>query len=70
LIDRSSYPTTLTPAGKVLYGQALALLQAFQNIRGHMHDAQNEAPDQELAQAQTQAQAQAQAQQLEKNASL
>ena len=39
LVDRSSYPTTLTPAGKTLYSQALELLQSLQNtramLRGH-----------------------------------
>jgi len=33
LIDRSAYPTQLTPAGQILYGQALGLLQALQNTR-------------------------------------
>jgi DNA-binding transcriptional LysR family regulator len=39
LVDRSSYPTRLTPAGETLYGQALEMLQALQNtramLRGH-----------------------------------
>jgi DNA-binding transcriptional LysR family regulator len=39
LVDRSSYPTKLTPAGKTLYAQALELLQSLQNtramLRGH-----------------------------------
>ena len=39
LVDRSSYPTRLTPAGKTLYDQALEMLQALQNtramLRGH-----------------------------------
>jgi DNA-binding transcriptional LysR family regulator len=39
LVDRSSYPTTLTPAGETLYAQALELLQSLQNtramLRGH-----------------------------------
>lgn len=39
LVDRSSYPTTLTPAGQTLYAQALELLQSLQNtramLRGH-----------------------------------
>jgi DNA-binding transcriptional LysR family regulator len=39
LVDRSSYPTQLTPAGKTLYAQALELLQSLQNtramLRGH-----------------------------------
>ena len=33
LVDRSSYPTRLTPAGQTLYGQALEMLQALQNTR-------------------------------------
>ncbi len=33
LVDRSSYPTTLTPAGQTLYAQALELLQLLQNTR-------------------------------------
>ena len=33
LVDRSSYPTRLTPAGKTLYDQALETLQALQNTR-------------------------------------
>jgi len=39
LVDRSSYPTTLTPAGQTLHAQALELLQSLQNtramLRGH-----------------------------------
>jgi DNA-binding transcriptional LysR family regulator len=39
LVDRSSYPTRLTPAGETLYAQSLDLLQALQNtramLRGH-----------------------------------
>lgn len=39
LVDRSSYPTRLTPAGETLYGQALEMLQALQTtramLRGH-----------------------------------
>jgi DNA-binding transcriptional LysR family regulator len=39
LVDRSSYPTRLTPAGETLYGQAMEMLQALQNaramLRGH-----------------------------------
>lgn len=39
LVDRSSYPTQLTPAGETLYAQALELLQSLQNtramLRGH-----------------------------------
>ena len=33
LVDRSSYPTHLTPAGETLYGQALELLQSLQTTR-------------------------------------
>lgn len=33
LVDRSSYPTRLTPAGKTLYEQAQEMLQALQNAR-------------------------------------
>jgi len=33
LVNRSSYPTTLTPAGEALYVQALELLQALHNTR-------------------------------------
>lgn len=39
LVDRSSYPTRLTPAGETLYGQSLEVLQALQStramLRGH-----------------------------------
>ena len=39
LVDRSSYPTRLTPAGQTLYDQALEMLQALQStramLRGH-----------------------------------
>ena len=45
LVDRSSYPTTLTPAGQTLYAQALELLQSLQNaramLRGHDTAGQN-----------------------------
>ncbi|MFN4003523.1 MAG: LysR substrate-binding domain-containing protein [Hylemonella sp.] len=33
LVDRSAYPTRLTPAGETLYGQALEVLQALQQTR-------------------------------------
>ena len=33
LVDRSSYPTRLTPAGQTLYDQALDMLQALQSTR-------------------------------------
>jgi DNA-binding transcriptional LysR family regulator len=39
LVDRSSYPTRLTPAGQTLYAQSLEMLQALQStramLRGH-----------------------------------
>jgi LysR family transcriptional regulator, hypochlorite-specific transcription factor HypT len=39
LVDRSSYPTSLTPAGETLYAQALEMLQSLQStramLRGH-----------------------------------
>ena len=39
LVDRSAYPTTLTPAGQTLHAQALELLQSLHNtramLRGH-----------------------------------
>lgn len=39
LVDRSSYPTRLTPAGETLYDQSLEVLQALQStramLRGH-----------------------------------
>ena len=39
LVDRSSYPTRLTPAGETLYAQSLEVLQALQTtramLRGH-----------------------------------
>lgn len=33
LVDRSSYPTRLTPAGKTMYDQALEMLQSLQSTR-------------------------------------
>jgi DNA-binding transcriptional LysR family regulator len=45
LVDRSSYPTRLTPAGETLYGQSLEMLQALQStramLRGHSATAQD-----------------------------
>ena len=39
LVDRSSYPTRLTPAGQTLYNQSLEMLQSLQStramLRGH-----------------------------------
>ncbi len=44
LVDRSSYPTRLTPAGQTLYTQSLEMLQALQStramLRGHSSLAQ------------------------------
>ena len=36
LVDRSSYPTRLTPAGETLHAQALDILGALQTTRGMM----------------------------------
>ena len=36
LVDRSSYPTRLTPAGETLYDQSLEMLQALQSTRAMM----------------------------------
>ena len=33
LVDRSSYPTSLTPAGETLYSQSLEILQSLQSTR-------------------------------------
>jgi LysR family transcriptional regulator, hypochlorite-specific transcription factor HypT len=45
LVDRSSYPTRLTPAGETLYAQAIEMLQALQStramLRGHSAAAQD-----------------------------
>ncbi|MEJ8847144.1 LysR substrate-binding domain-containing protein [Variovorax rhizosphaerae] len=45
LVDRTSYPTSLTPAGQTLYGQALEMLQGLQStramLRGHTAAAQD-----------------------------
>ena len=45
LVDRSSYPTKLTPAGQTLYDQSLEMLQALQStramLRGHTSAAQD-----------------------------
>ena len=35
LVDRSAYPTRLTPAGQTLYGQALEILQSLQAVVGY-----------------------------------
>jgi DNA-binding transcriptional LysR family regulator len=36
LVDRSSYPTRLTPAGETLYDQSLEMLQSLQSTRAMM----------------------------------
>jgi LysR family transcriptional regulator, hypochlorite-specific transcription factor HypT len=45
LVDRSSYPTRLTPAGETLYDQSLEVLQSLQTtramLRGHTTTAQD-----------------------------
>ncbi|HWI84252.1 LysR family transcriptional regulator [Ramlibacter sp.] len=45
LVDRSSYPTRLTPAGETLYAQSMEMLQALQStramLRGHSSAAQD-----------------------------
>jgi DNA-binding transcriptional LysR family regulator len=45
LVDRSSYPTSLTPAGETLYKQALDMLQQLQStramLRGHVSAGQD-----------------------------
>jgi DNA-binding transcriptional LysR family regulator len=45
LVDRSNYPTRLTPAGQTLYAQSLEVLQALQTtramLRGHATAAQD-----------------------------
>ncbi|MFT4266529.1 MAG: LysR substrate-binding domain-containing protein [Xenophilus sp.] len=45
LVDRSAYPTRLTPAGQTLYAQALEILQSLQStramLRGHSAVAQD-----------------------------
>ena len=45
LVDRSSYPTRLTPAGETLHAQSLEMLQALQAtramLRGHATSAQD-----------------------------
>ncbi|HAL39548.1 MAG TPA: LysR family transcriptional regulator [Polaromonas sp.] len=45
LVDRSSYPTRLTPAGETLYSQSLEVLQGLQStramLRGHISAGQD-----------------------------
>jgi DNA-binding transcriptional LysR family regulator len=38
LVDRRSYPTQLTPAGQILFPQALDFLQSLQNMRAQLRD--------------------------------
>jgi len=38
LVDRSSYPTQLTPAGEILYAKALEFVQSLQNTRAMLRD--------------------------------
>jgi DNA-binding transcriptional LysR family regulator len=38
LVDRSTYPTQLTPAGQILYAQALDVLQSLQNTRALLRE--------------------------------
>jgi DNA-binding transcriptional LysR family regulator len=45
LIDRSSYPTTLTPAGQVMHAKALELLQFLQSAKSEMKDDQDQHSD-------------------------
>jgi len=45
LINRSSYPTTLTPAGQVLYAKALELLQFLHSTKIEMRDDHDQQPD-------------------------
>ena len=45
LINRSSYPTTLTPAGQVLYAKALELLQFLHSTKIEMRDDHDQQSD-------------------------
>ena len=49
LINRSSYPTTLTPAGEVLHTKALELLQSLQSIKSEMKDDHDKQSDNHTA---------------------
>ena len=49
LINRSSYPTTLTPAGEVLRAKALELLQSLQSIKSEMKDDHDKQSDNHAA---------------------
>ena len=46
LVDRSAYPTRLTPAGETLHAQALELLEALQSTRNMMRS--HQAADQDM----------------------
>ena len=45
LVDRSSYPTRLTPAGQTLYAQSLEMLQALQSTRAMLRGYSTAAQD-------------------------
>ncbi|MEO8542219.1 MAG: LysR substrate-binding domain-containing protein [Burkholderiaceae bacterium] len=45
LVDRSSYPTRLTPAGETLYDQSLEMLQALQSTRAMLRSHRSTAQD-------------------------
>lgn len=45
LVDRSSYPTRLTPAGETLYSQSIEILQALQSARAMMRGHSTAAQD-------------------------
>ncbi len=45
LVDRSSYPTRLTPAGETLYDQSLEILQALQSTRAMLRSHRSSAHD-------------------------
>lgn len=45
LVDRSSYPTRLTPAGETLYDQSLEVLQALQSARAMLRGYSEAAQD-------------------------
>lgn len=45
LVDRSTYPTALTPAGQILYEQALLMLQTLHHTRTRLRQALVELPE-------------------------
>ena len=45
LVDRSSYPTRLTPAGETLYGQSMEILQTLQSTRAMLRSHTSAARD-------------------------